>query len=183
MKILTVALVLVLSLLSVPQALAGRPSENNHLIRLHVHAHSNSEEDQRLKFLVRDVLLREVRSLDFENVESVTVAQAKVQIERALPRLKQVIAATLEVENAPYGGALAFGVFLFPSRTYGRTSLPAGRYLALNVHLGTGQGENWWCVMYPPLCLVDGVVVRGGERRFEFALANFLRKLWRSLRR
>ncbi|MBS3938064.1 MAG: stage II sporulation protein R [Peptococcaceae bacterium] len=157
-------------------AAAGRSVD---IIRLHVHAHSDTEEEQRIKLLVRDEMLRAVRELV---VDATTIAEASSRVERALPSLKITLRDTLQREGSKHDGQLGFGIFLFPSRVYGRLALPAGRYRALNIHIGDGHGKNWWCVMYPPLCLVDGVVNRNGPRRFESALANILRNVWRRFR-
>lgn len=157
----------------------GATMRSREIIRLHVHAHSDTEEEQRLKLAVRDALLGEINRLVSE---AETPSQAEKLIERALPGLTSLLQSTLQKEKSPHVGQVKWGVFLFPSRVYGQLALPAGRYRALNVHIGEGNGRNWWCVMYPPLCFVNGVVGQSTERRFDSALRNLVQSLWRRLR-
>lgn len=158
---------------------AGATARREEIIRLHVHAHSNTAEEQRLKLAVRDALLAEINGL--LNGE-VTSSDAEKSIERSLPQIRAVLQRTLQNEKSVHEGHIKWGVFLFPSRVYGQLALPAGRYRALNVHIGAGNGRNWWCVMYPPLCFVNGVVSRSQERRFDSALRNLVQSIWRRLR-
>ncbi len=119
------------------------------VIRLHVVANSDSPADQAVKYKVRDALLREgglcLTGLDRD--------QALVALERALPRLGQVAADTLAREGAVYPARLTLGPARFPTKSSGQVALPAGEYTALRVELGEAKGQNWWSVVFPPLCL------------------------------
>lgn len=120
------------------------------VLRLHILANSDSEEDQRVKLLVRDALLEKGSEL-FDG--SVTVENAG---ERLAGEYTELIAAATQVlhENGfDYGADIRFTNEYFETRTYDNVTLPAGNYRALKVVLGKGEGHNWWCVMFPPLCL------------------------------
>lgn len=129
-----------------------QPTEGDNLIRLHVIANSDSPEDQALKLQVRDRLLltfgeafREVRSME----------QARDIIEANLAELEQTACAEINSQGFSYPVEAQLGIYPFPTRVYGDSVYPAGDYEALRVVIGEGQGANWWCVMFPPLCFVD----------------------------
>ncbi len=119
------------------------------VIRLHVVANSDSAEDQALKLKVRDAVLREgalrLTGLDRD--------QALEALTQALPELGQVAANTVAGEGYDYPVRVTLGEDAFPTKRYENFSLPAGDYTALRVELGEGNGRNWWCVVFPPLCL------------------------------
>lgn len=118
------------------------------ILRLHIVANSDSEEDQRVKLLVRDALLEK-----FSPATSMQQAEELVLLggEDVLSTIKSVL---LE-QGFAYGAQLHFGVMSFPDRTYGEAFYPAGDYEALKIELGDAQGKNWWCVLFPPLCILD----------------------------
>lgn len=120
------------------------------VIRLHVVANSDSEADQRVKLLVRDAVLEVTEPL----LAGKTRAEAMQTLEKALPTLRQTAAKVLAQQgsDAAVTVSLAENVW-FPTKTYANFSLPAGEYTALRVQLGEGAGKNWWCVVFPPLCL------------------------------
>jgi len=125
------------------------------LIRLHISAASDSEEDQAVKLAVRDRLLS-----DFFSLAPVpeTTEEARLLMTAALP----VITALAEDELARRGRedlavTATLETEIFPEREYEGFSLPAGEYTTLRIRLGDGKGANWWCVMYPPLCAPSSV--------------------------
>ena len=120
------------------------------LVRLHVIANSDSRQDQAVKLLVRDRMLTEVQSL-LAGEEDLAAAKAKLQA--ALPALAAAGQAVVDQEGAPYHVTAALEQTFFPTKEYEGFSLPAGKYTALRVILGDGQGANWWCVLFPPLCM------------------------------
>ena len=124
----------------------------NSVFRLHVIANSDSEEDQALKLKVRDELLSYMNTLakDCSSKEEV-VALAEEHQEEFKAIAEQVICDN----GFSYPVTLQIGDSDFPTKTYGDISLPAGTYDALRVQIGEAQGQNWWCVMFPPLCFVD----------------------------
>ena len=122
------------------------------VLRLHVIAHDNTDEEQELKLKVRDRILKEGRSIygyetKKENIRSLTMAN--------IDRFEE--AATDEVikNGFNHNVKVSFGKSDFPAKVYGDLCLPAGTYEALLVEIGAGGGHNWWCVMFPPLCFVN----------------------------
>ena len=120
------------------------------VIRLHVLANSDSQADQALKLKVRDRVLAEARPLlaDVENA-----VEAEAVLSENLPALTE--AARREIKEQGYGYPVTVTLEdqWFPTRTYGTAALPAGTYRALRVTVGDGAGHNWWCVVFPSLCL------------------------------
>ena len=121
------------------------------VIRLHVIANSDSAEDQSLKLKVRDEIIKEVGSL--ENSQS--ISQSRNYLKTHLGRMEQVAAEVIRENGKEYTAKADLGVRWIPAKTYGDMYFPAGNYEALNVTLGEGQGHNWWCVLFPPLCLIE----------------------------
>ncbi len=125
----------------------GKPG----VLRLHVIANSDSDEDQRIKLAVRDALLKR-----FAPAGTLTKAEEILLSDGAA--LQEAVDEVLWENGCGYGGELRLGVAQFPDRTYKDAEYPAGEYEALRVVLGSGEGQNWWCVLFPPLCLIkEGV--------------------------
>lgn len=121
------------------------------VIRLHVIANSDSAEDQSLKLKVRDEIIKEVGSLE----SSQSIDQSRSYLKSHLGRMEQVAAQVIRENGKEYTAKADLGVRWIPAKTYGDMYFPAGNYEALNVTLGKGQGHNWWCVLFPPLCLIE----------------------------
>lgn len=126
---------------------------SDNLLRLHILADSSSPEDQYLKRQVRDLILHETKTFfqdvpDFEQAIEVTNTN--------LPNLQRKVEEYLHHQGNDIQVKMDMGRFHFPTRTYGDVTLPAGEYQALRVMLGKGEGNNWWCVLFPPLCLDQG---------------------------
>ncbi|MBI2874664.1 MAG: stage II sporulation protein R, partial [Firmicutes bacterium] len=120
------------------------------LIRLHVVANSNSTEDQALKLKVRDAVIEDLRGVlggrdDPRETESAIRAR--------LGEIERRAEETVEREGYSYQARAEFGSFSFPTKESGGVVLPAGRYEALRVIIGSGRGNNWWCILFPPFCL------------------------------
>lgn len=122
------------------------------VFRLHVLANSNSDEDQALKYKVRDNLLKYMNGL-CSNCPSKDEA-IKIVTEHQ-DEFKQVALNTIHNEGYSYNVKINIGNFEFPTKQYGDISLPAGYYDALRVEIGEAKGRNWWCVMFPSLCFID----------------------------
>lgn len=118
------------------------------VLRLHILAESDSDEDQRLKLLVRDELLR---SDIFGDAE--TLAEAEAIAAERLPDIVEIAEETLRRNGCNAEVTAELADMHFDSRVYGDITMPAGDYRALRVSIGSARGHNWWCVMYPPLCL------------------------------
>lgn len=118
------------------------------VLRLHILANSDNAEDQRVKLLVRDALVKEFAPAgSLEEAEEVLLNGGGGVLE--------TVNRVLQEQGCAYGAQLRLGVMEFPEKQYGNTTYPAGKYEALRVELGNAAGQNWWCVLFPPLCLVD----------------------------
>lgn len=122
------------------------------VFRLHVIANSDSEEDQALKYKVRDVLI------EYMNTLCQNVANKEEAIHLAnlhLAEFQDIAEKTIQENGFSYSAQVEIGNFSFPTKNYGDISFPAGYYDALRVKIGKASGQNWWCVMFPPLCFVN----------------------------
>ena len=119
-------------------------SEN--IVRLHILANSDSVEDQKLKLQVRDAILKHSRA-NFTK---------KSDVKAKLDEYKEIAETVISEKGYDYPVEVEYGNFKFPTKEYKNIRLPAGNYDALRVKIGNADGQNWWCVMFPPLCFVDG---------------------------
>lgn len=129
------------------------------VIRLHILAESDDPARQEDKLAVRDALLAEYG----DTLGSCRdIGEAREKLDTLRPKIRETAEETLRARGctAPVGVTLSEEEY--PTRDYGTFSLPAGRYLSLRVIIGAGEGHNWWCVLYPPLCL-DTAVERNGD--------------------
>lgn len=124
--------------------------ENDHegIIRLHILASSDSKEDQALKLKVRDKVIQYM-----EGQES--VEESREYIESHLDDIEEIANGVIADEGFDYKAKARLGVFFIPEKSYEDLTLPAGNYEALRITLGKGHGMNWWCVIFPNLCLID----------------------------
>ena len=119
------------------------------LVRLHVVANSDSDEDQALKLRVRDAVLGEFS----EPLRGITDAkEAQLIIEDSFGAVERAARDEINASGCEYAVSVSLGRENFPTREYDSFSLPAGQYTALRVVIGDGGGKNWWCVVFPPLC-------------------------------
>lgn len=122
------------------------------VFRLHVIANSDSQEDQNLKYVVRDNLLSYMNEI----CKNTTNKEEAIKIAKQHENdFKQIALQTIREQGFSYDVNVRIGNFEFPTKHYGDISLPAGFYDALRVEIGEAKGQNWWCVMFPPLCFVD----------------------------
>ena len=136
--------------ISYAQTVSSNISES--VFRLHVIANSDSQEDQNLKYIVRDNLLsymNEICANVNNKAEAIEIAKQNEA------EFKQIAIQTIQEQGYSYDVNISIGNFEFPTKQYGDISLPAGYYDALRVEIGEAKGQNWWCVMFPPLCFVD----------------------------
>lgn len=120
------------------------------VLRLHVLANSDSEADQTLKLKVRDRVLAEAEAI---LPEDASLEEATQKLAENLPRLAAAGAEVVAREGYDYPVSAGLEETWFPTKEYEDFSLPAGRYQALRIVIGEGEGQNWWCVVFPPLCL------------------------------
>ena len=142
------------------------------VFRLHVIANSDSQEDQNLKYKVRDALLEYMNTLcsyEFSKEEAMNIAQNHIDD-------FSNIAQDIVTQNGyDYPINVSIGKYNFPTKEYGDVSLPAGNYDALRVEIGSASGHNWWCVMFPPLCFVDvssGVVAESSKELLQDGMSE-----------
>ena len=144
----------------------------NSVFRLHVIANSDSKEDQDLKYIVRDNLLNYMNEIC---VNCTNKQEAINLVIENKDKFYQIAKDTIKEQGYSYDVNINIGNFQFPTKNYGDISLPAGYYDALRVEIGEAKGQNWWCVMFPPLCFVDitsGVVPEESKEQMENNLSE-----------
>ncbi len=120
------------------------------VLRLHIPANSDSDYDQQMKLRLRDFVLEHYGTqLACEG----DFAAAREKIALLLPQIEESCNEFLRQNGATYSAAAELTEMYFTTRRYGNAALPAGTYTALRIVLGSGEGQNWWCVMFPPLCI------------------------------
>lgn len=145
------AVVIVFSLfLNVAGFAADCADVRRDVLRLHVVGASDSDYDQNLKLKVRDTLLEKGGTI-FDG--TVTADEAKTIITPRIPELKAAAEEVLLENGCDYKVDITVGEEYFATRCYENFTMPAGVYTAVRVNIGTAEGKNWWCVMFPPLCL------------------------------
>ena len=150
--ILLFLLFLYISISAISYVNAVSEDISNSVFRLHVLANSDSEEDQNLKYKVRDNLIEYMNTL-CKNVESKEDAINIANLH--LKEFEEIAEKTIKENGYSYSVSVEIGNFSFPTKNYGDVSLPAGYYDSLRVKIGDAKGQNWWCVMFPPLCFVN----------------------------
>ena len=122
------------------------------VLRLHILANSDDERDQELKLLVRDAILDEFgEKLDMLSSKE----EAMDFLAEQTDRIKHCAEKTLGENGCAYGVDVRLENEKFPTKNYGGISLPAGNYQAVRVIIGEGGGQNWWCMLFPPMCFID----------------------------
>ena len=125
---------------------------SNNLLRLHIVANSDSDEDQNLKLKVRDSLINYLNSIvDKNNSKDEVITILKNHISD----MENIALNVIHENRFDYDVSISLDHIEFPTKKYGNIALPSGLYDAVDVHIGSSNGHNWWCVMFPPLCLVN----------------------------
>lgn len=144
----------------------------NSVFRLHVIANSDSEEDQNLKYIVRDSLLNYMN----EKCKNISSKDDIIQYAKNnLTEIKQTAENTIKENGYNYPVVVEIGNYEFPTKWYGDISFPEGFYDALRVKIGKAAGQNWWCVMFPPLCFVNsttGIVPDSSKQALKETLSE-----------
>jgi stage II sporulation protein R len=145
----------IITLLAVILIISAVPTEKEaalytDTVRLHILANSNGESDQELKLEIRDRLLESYGSIlsEYGDPEA-----ARAQIPELLPRIEEDVDRWIIEYGASYKSEVSVGEEWYERREYGDLSIPEGYYTSLKIELGEAGGQNWWCVMYPPICL------------------------------
>ncbi|MDN4592794.1 stage II sporulation protein R [Polycladomyces subterraneus] len=135
-----------------PQQGEKKPVIPKQAIRLRILANSNSAQDQWLKRQVRDAVIAEIGTWA---QRPRNIVEARQAIRSRLPLFHTIAERTVRQHGYTYPVKVDFGLVPFPTKLYGDQVYPAGYYEALRITIGKGQGDNWWCVLFPPLCFVD----------------------------
>lgn len=146
--------------------------KNGDLVRIHILAHDDTDEQQNIKLHVRDAILEAFTPM---LGGAATAKEAAGIVEDHLQDALSTAQAAAREMGFEGQVRVEFGVYDFPERIYGSQVVPAGRYQALRILLGDAQGRNWWCVMYPPLCF-SGEDYEG-EIRFESSIVKWIKKM------
>lgn len=144
----------------------GEENEYPGIIRFHVIANSDSEQDQELKLAVRDYVLPKIEAQAFATAASQDGGSTEASFGSSVENMRAYISANLEQirlwaeeyvrsQGFDYEIKTQLGVRAIPARSYDELYFPAGNYEALTITIGEGEGRNWWCVVFPPLCLID----------------------------
>jgi stage II sporulation protein R len=129
-----------------------RETPQDKFVRFHVIANSDSPEDQRIKLMVRDRVLKDIGP-KLENCK--TKAESEYIINQNIETIKKIAEDELKDNGVDSKVAVSLGKSIFPAKIYSGVMVPEGEYDALKVIIGDGEGKNWWCVMFPPLCFID----------------------------
>lgn len=149
--VILLALTIFMGILLFYTYIGDRANDHEGIIRLHVIANSNTVGDQSLKLKVRDAVIAYMN----DQTDLGTVDKTREHLEDNLKRFEAIANGIIAAEGYNYTAKADIGIRYIPEKSYGDITFPAGNYEALNITLGEGDGENWWCVLFPPLCLLD----------------------------
>jgi len=142
-------IIVILLILFIPIILVGCAADNKSYLRVHIRANSNSIEDQNVKYFAKDAIVAYL-------TPQMQLCESKQQVIDVLndnmSKMVEVVNEVLKEHGFNYDCSIEIDNEFFPTRTYDNLTLQADYYDALIVKLGTGEGDNWWCVMYPNLC-------------------------------
>ena len=151
-------------------AMNEKNAQENEYLRIHIRADSNEQKAQSVKYFVRDKIVEYLTPLVAFYPDKVSALQG---VDAHLPQIEQVAKKALQEKGFAYGASAVLKRERFPSRVYDGALLPAGEYDALIIYLGSGQGDNWWCVVYPPLCFASP---SGENVVYKSKIAEIIRK-------
>lgn len=133
----------------------------DNIVRLHIIANSDTAADQALKLKVRDAVIHHMQE---KYPNGATKEEAARYLKDSLPEIEQLAVDILKANGSQETVRAQYGVFPFPTKEYENVTLPAGMYEAVRIELGKAEGQNWWCVMFPPLCIADGNILKMSEQ-------------------
>ncbi|MBE5039942.1 stage II sporulation protein R [Ructibacterium gallinarum] len=154
------SIALIAGILLCSSVLQNQKEIASHVLRLHIIANSDQAQDQRIKLQVRDRILSDCGFL-FQNCTN--AQEAAKRAKTYAPLLQRTAQAELKKQGFLGRASVTIEPCRFPTRDYGGVRLPAGTYTAVNIRIGAAAGHNWWCVMYPPLCLTGDAVKADDE--------------------
>lgn len=150
--IITILLFIYIALLSCNYTKTISTNLSDNVFRLHIIANSDSSEDQELKLKVRDKIIEYMNTLTSNSSDKKDVISI---VNNHLDSFKEIALNTIKENGYNYDVNIEIGNFHFPTKSYGDISFPAGNYDALKIEIGDAIGQNWWCVLFPPLCFVN----------------------------
>ena len=141
-------------------------------LRIHVRANSNSQTDQNIKYIVKDEVVRFITPYAAQCTDK---EKAIKIISSILPQIEEVCDRVLKENGFSYTSKASVRAEEFPTRVYGDLTLESGIYDALIIELGSGTGDNWWCVIYPPLCFTSGTA----DVKYRSAIMEIINKFFK----
>ncbi|AWZ49328.1 stage II sporulation protein R [Hathewaya limosa] len=141
------------------------------IIRFHVIANSDTEDDQSLKLKVRDKVLEYISP---KLKECKNIDESRKIMKENNDTIINICNETIKDLGYKYSVKTTLGRENFPVKTYGNITLPQGNYEAYRIVIGTGEGHNWWCIMFPPLCFADVTKVEVDEKKAENEMKTVL---------
>ena len=151
----------------------NKQSTNTDYLRIHIRANSNSESDQSVKYMVKEKVVEYLSPL-FSNCSS--QSECKKIAKEHLSNICEIASKTLKENGFSYSSSAKISVEEFPTRSYGNLTLENGKYEALIIELGSGSGDNWWCVMFPPLCFVGTENNNSNKTIYKSKLIEIIKK-------
>lgn len=155
LKMAVLGMILGMIFIGVTEESKGKKAQEaiaSNILRLHILANSDNEEDQNLKLAVRDKVVTMLRK---EMKGAKNVKEAKAVVQSRISEIEKIAEAEMHGLGYDYSAKASLDTSYFPIKKYGDLTFPAGEYEALKVNIGKAEGKNWWCVMYPSLCFVD----------------------------
>ena len=149
--LIIILLFIYISICTISYVNAVSKNIQNSVFRLHVIANSNEDYDQNLKYIVRNSILEFINT----NCKNKSKDEIISYTTENIAEIQKVAQSTIINNGYNYPVKVNIGNFAFPTKKYGDITFPSGFYDALKIEIGKAQGENWWCVMFPPLCFVD----------------------------
>lgn len=153
----TAGVIVVLLALCVAYGSIAQKKIADNVIRLHIIANSDNEKDQELKLKVRDAVIAHMRG---KYPEGASMDEAVAYVRNNLSEIRKVAEGVVRKSGSDMKVSVRFGEFPFPTKAYEDITLPAGMYRSVRIELGKARGKNWWCVMFPPLCIADDNTMR-----------------------
>ncbi len=151
---------------------------NTDFLRIHIRADSNNYTDQSVKYAVKQAV---VEYLTPYLAQCNSKTQAMNVVKQHLKNIQKVCDQTLQDNGFCYSSSVSLKQETFPERAYNDVVLPSGVYDAIIINLGSGSGNNWWCVVYPPLCFVDGTPTGGNSIIYRSKLLQIISN-WKNSR-
>ena len=167
-----IAIIAVIGTVFLVKNMGSSAEADTEYLRIHVRANSNSQTDQSIKYIVKDEVVRFITPYAAQCTDK---DKAIELISSILPQIEEVCDSVLKANGFSYKSKASVRAEEFPTRVYGDLTLESGIYDALIIELGTGTGDNWWCVIYPPLCFTSGTA----DVKYRSAIWDIINKFFK----